>query len=557
MIKDTIFGTAGGLALFMFGMMLMSEGLRKAAGTKLKDILESMTKRRLFGFLVGAGVTALIQSSSASTVMVVGFVNAGLLSLKQSIAVIIGTNVGTTATAWLVSLSGFEFKISSYALPAVAVGFVCHFFAKQRRVKNIGEIILGFGILFVGISFMKDAFSGLESSQRAQELFVSTSARPLLALLAGIVLTMLIQSSSAAVASVQLLAAGGAFGHNWETALALSIPFILGSNIGTTITAQLAALGANRNARRAAMAHTLFNVVGSFVFFWFIKWVAQLVIAIAPWELGPTTIAASIAVAHSSLKLCEAVLFLPLTGVLEKIVYFFIRRKDDREAVYVVLDKHLLDTPVIALEQTRREIVRMAQSARDALLLSIDGLLDDDLKKLKSVYRIEEYVDMFQFEITAYLSELSRRELSDELSDTLPVLLHTVNDLERIGDHAVNIAEIGQRKIEHKLVFTGEALTEASQLRQEAENMSDIILTALHKNTPAAAMPALVIENNLNTMQRDFRRSHVKRMGSGECDPLTGLIFIDLVDNVEKAGDHMTNIAQAVMGGLQWDHEDE
>jgi len=557
MIKEIIFGTAGGLALFMFGMMLMSEGLRKAAGTRLKDILESMTERRLFGFLVGAGITALIQSSSASTVMVVGFVNAGLLSLKQSIAVIIGTNVGTTATAWLVSLSGFEFKISSYALPAVAVGFACNFFAKKRKIKNIGEIILGFGILFVGISFMKDAFSGFENSRHAQELFISASTRPWLALVAGVVLTMLIQSSSAAVASVQLLAAGGAFGHSWEAALALSIPFILGSNIGTTITAQLAALGANRNARRAAMAHTLFNVIGSFIFFWFIDWAAHLVVAVTPWKLGPTTIAASIAVAHSSLKICEAVLFLPLTGALEKVVYFFIKKKDDLEAVYVVLDKHLLDTPVIALEQARREIVRMAQAARDALLLSIDGLLESDLKKLGSVQRIEDYIDMFQFEITAYLSELSRREISDELSDTLPVLLHTVNDLERIGDHAVNIVEIGERKIEHKLTFTGKAVSEANLLRQEAANMSEIILEALKKNTPAAAVPALTIENNLNTMQRDLRRSHVKRMGSGECDPLTGLIFIDLVDNVEKAGDHMANIAQAVIGGLQWDYEEE
>jgi len=557
MIKDMIFGTAGGLALFMFGMVLMSEGLRKAAGTRLKDVLESMTKRRLFGFLIGAGVTALIQSSSASTVMIVGFVNAGLLSLKQSIAVIIGTNVGTTATAWLVSLSGFELKMSSFALPSIAVGFVCHFFGKQRKIRNIGEIILGFGILFIGVGFMKDAFGGLENSQRAQELFISAAARPFLALLFGVAITMLIQSSSAAVASIQLLAAGGALGHNWEAALTLSIPFILGSNIGTTITAQLAAFGANRNARRAAMAHTLFNVFGSFIFFWFINHVVQLVIAVSPWELGPTTIAASIAVAHSSLKICEAILFLPLTGALEKIVYFIIRKKDALEAVYVVLDKHLLDTPVIALEQARREIVRMAQSAREALLLSIDGLLQDDLKKLNSVQRIEEYIDMFQIEITAYLAELSRREISDELSDTLPVLLHTVNDLERIGDHAVNIVEIGQRKIENKLTFTGEALVEADHLRHEADRMCEIILKALRENTPSAAIPALVIENNLNTMQRDFRRSHVKRMGNGECDPLTGLIFIDLVDNVEKAGDHMCNIAQAVIGGLQWDHEAE
>jgi phosphate:Na+ symporter len=555
MVKEIIFGTAGGLGLFMFGMVLMSEGLKKAAGQKMKNILGSMTKRRIAAFGVGAGVTALIQSSSAATVMVVGFVNAGMLTLEQAISVIIGTNVGTTATAWLVSISGFEgFKITNYALPAIAVGFAMEFFGKRRMIKEVGQVILGFGILFIGINFMKEAFSGLERTQGVQTLFVGIADRPLLAMLAGAIVTMLIQSSSAAVASIQLMAVGGAFGSNWDIALNVSIPFILGSNIGTTITAQIAAIGTNLNARRSAWAHTMFNVIGAFICFWFIAWIAKMVNIIIPWELGPATIAVSIAVAHSSIKIFEAVLFLPMTKMLEKIVVLMIREKPgEEEARPVILEEHLLNTPVIAIQQTKLEIVRMAEAAKKAFTHAVDSIISDDRKKLKSVRQIEDFIDEFQLEITSYLSALVIKNLSDNLSIKLPVLLHTVNDLERIGDHALNIAEIAERKIDNKLLFSEAALAEADQMRKEADQMFDCIISALENDDTEAARSAIVNENNLNRMQIDFRRSHVKRMTDAVCTPQTGLIFIDLVDNIEKIGDHLTNIAQAVVGGLQWE----
>lgn len=554
MVQDVLFGTLGGLALFMFGMSLMSDGLKKVAGQKMKDLLESMTRRRLIGFFVGAAVTALIQSSSAATVMIVGFVNAGLLSLKQSISVIIGTNVGTTATAWLVSLSGVSFKISTYAMPAVALGFGLQFFGRRRLVREIGQITLGFGILFVGISFMKSAFSGLEASSAIQTLFLDAADRPLLAIVAGTIVTMCIQSSSAAVASIQLMAVGGAYGADWDTALVVSIPFILGCNIGTTVTAQFSALGASRTARRAAWAHTMFNVLGVLVFVWFIDPFARIVVAVSPWQLGPATIAATIAIAHTMFNVLAAVLFLPLTGTIERVVLFLIREKPgEMETVPVVLEKHLLDTPVIAMEQSRREMIRMVQYARRALCHAVEGMLDDDRKKLGSVAEIEDYIDMMQFEITAYLAELSRRQISDDLATRLPVLLHTVNDLERIGDHATNIVEIAERKIDKKLVFSLQAQGEASVLRDEVDTMFGHVLAALEHADLNAARQALAIEDILNTLQIDLRRSHVKRMTSGECAPSTGLVFIDLVDNVEKIGDHLTNIAQAVIGGLQWE----
>jgi phosphate:Na+ symporter len=556
MVRDTIFYTVGGLGLFLFGMKLMSDGLRAAAGRKLKSILESMTKRAIVAFLIGAGITALVQSSSATTVMVIGFVNAGLLTLKQAICVIIGTNVGTTATAWLVSISGLgAFNITAYALPAVGLGFLMNVAGRSRKTKNLGQIILGFGVLFIGIGFMKDAFNPLEESPRVQELLVSLGHRPLLAILAGTAITMLLQSSSAAIAIVQLLAIGGAFGRDWSEALDVAIPFVLGSNIGTTITAQLAALQANVNARRAAWAHTVFNVAGTGIAYPFacLGWLGAFVVAVCPWKLGPTTIAMSIAVAHTLLKAADAAIFLPQAGLLARLVVKLVPDKPGEAAMRPsTLEKHLLDTPEIALEQTKREIVRMAKTAKRAVKASINGIVDSDFRKLRTARQAEDFTDVFQFEITSYLSALSSRHLSDEVSIELPVLLHTVNDLERVGDHAVNIVEIAERKIDQKIVFSDSALAEADQLKGEIEQMFDRIIASLQDGNKEAAKSALTNERHLNAMQVEFRRSHVERMRDQLCSPESGLIFIDLVDNVEKIGDHLTNIAQAVMGGLQW-----
>lgn len=551
-IKDMIFGAVGGLGLFLFGMIQMSEGLKKVAGKRLRGILESMTKRRVVGCLVGAGITALIQSSSAATVMVVGFVNAGLLTLKQAISVIIGTNVGTTATAWLVSISGFEFKITSLALPAIAIGFGLQVFGRTRKVKNVGEILLGFGILFIGIDFMKSGFNGLEDSARTQEYLIRAAGNPMLALFAGMVITMLIQSSSAAVATIQVLAMSGAFGSNWEAALNASIPFILGSNIGTTITAQLAALGSNLNARRAAWAHTMFNILGAFICIWFIGWIGKLVLMVGP-ELNKETVAVSIAIAHTSIKLFEAVFFLPLTGILEKVVTRVVREKPgDLITTPTALEKHLLATPELAMEQVRHEIGRMAKVAKRGVHASIEGLVENGRRKLQMARTAEDVTDSLQYEITSYVVALATQELSGDMSEELPVLLHTINDLERIGDHAVNIVEIAERKIDQKVLFSDKALAEMAQLKIVIEKMCDHVIVALAENDPESARSAMLNESILNRMQVELRRSHVMRMGEAACTAEAGLIFIDLVDNVEKIGDHLANVAQAVIGGLQW-----
>ncbi|MDD5133831.1 MAG: Na/Pi symporter [Phycisphaerae bacterium] len=401
---------------------------------------------------------------------------------------------------------------------------------------------------------MKDAFAGIENSEHVQQLFIRAAGYPILALLAGVLITLLIQSSSAAVASIQLLAASSAFGTDWHIVLNIAIPFILGSNIGTTITAQLAALGTNVNARRTAWAHTVFNIIGAFIFFWFIGLIGKMVLIIAPWQLDGNTIAAGIAIAHTLIKILEAVLFLPASGLIEKIVLWLIKEKPgQRDIPPVTLERRLFDTPEIALDQARREIVRMARYAGEAVKLSISGLLNNNYRRLEQARKTEDATDSFQYEITSYLAALSQKQISEQVSSELPVLLHTVNDLERIGDHAVNIAEIAERKIQQNFFFSDSARSEIRALRKQVNEMFSRIISALENGDAASAKKAMINENALNKMQIDFRRSHVQRMTNGQCNATAGLIFIDMVDNMEKIGDHLANIAQAVIGGLQWD----
>lgn len=554
MIIDVVFKTVGGLGLFLYGMGLMSDGLKKVAGQKLRSLLESLTRRPVVAVFIGALLTCLIQSSSAATVMTVGFVNAGLLTLKNALCVVLGANIGTTFTAWLVSGLGI-FEITTYALPAVAAGFLMQAIGKTQQKRSVGQIILGFGLLFIGIAFMKDAFAPLRDSVRVQEVLIWLGQNPILAVLAGTILTMLLQSSSASIMMVQVLAFNGAFGTDWRVALAVAIPFILGDNIGTTITAQIAALQTSRNAKRVAWGHTIFNVIGV-AYILPLVWTGlfvRFVIWVTPGELSQFTVMLHIAVAHSLFNVFNTMLFLPIIKWLEALVLKIIPlREDEASQKPVVLEERLLNTPVIALQQAKREIIRMAERAKDAVALATDGFRNDETKSLSKAMRIEDVIDEFQLHITSYLVLLSQRQLSSEVSIELPVLLHMVNDLERVGDHAVNICEIAERKIESKFILSDNAGAESRKMVDEVLRMLDGIITALRNDDRQAAHAALASENKLNRMQVDFRRSHVQRMTDGTCSAQAGLIFVDLVDNLEKIGDHLTNIAQSVIGGIQW-----
>ena len=556
---DMAFGTLGGLAMFLFGMELLSDGLKMAAGSKLRALLGHLTKYRVIAMLTGTGVTCLIQSSSATTVMVVGLINAGLLSLKQAIAIILGANIGTTATGWIVAaIAGLKaLKISTYAMPLLAIGFGCRAFSRRQKVKTTGQIILGLALLFIGLDFMKEAIGDLGHKHNSPIIGVLTSIgdNPILAVGAGALFTMIVQSSSASIAMVMVAAGAGGFGQDPEAAFRIAIPFVLGDNIGTTITAQLAALRTNISGKRAAMAHTLFNVLGTAIIlpFVYLDMYAPFIEAMLPYKISLTNIGVFIALSHTVFNVAAAVVALPLLGSLEWMVMKVLPGPKKVDGVQpVTLEEHLLDTPPLAMQQVRREILKMARASRRALNLALDTLKTRDLRALQRVREIETTTDEYQTAITHYLVELSRRPLEEEISQELPVFMHSVNDLERVGDHAMNVAEITQTMIEKGFTFTEEADTGLTKVRAEVNEMFTNVLESLEHGDRSHAKAALENENRINRLEQLCRDDHVTRMREGLCSPDAGLLFVNCIQNLEKVGDHLANVAQGILAGGVW-----
>ena len=557
MLTETIFPLIGGLGLFLFGMKNLSTGIKNAAGNRLRKILHYLTINRLMGLIAGTGITCLLQSSSAVTVMVIGFVNAGLMTLKQAISVIMGANIGTTFTAWIVaSITWLESYggIGAYALPMIGIGFGMTFFSKSNRVRSYGYALLGLGLLFLGLSFMKDSFNPLKESDIIRNTFLKFAEQPVLGVLVGTVFTIILQSSSATIAIVQVLAGTGLI--SFEAA----IPLVLGDNIGTTITAQLAAMGTNTAAKRTAMAHTLFNVIGVIYILPFV-YTGHYPYAITAMFGGTITtgnIKWAIALAHTVFNVVNTIIFMPFIYWLEKLTTILVpARPSEVDAKPKYLEEHLLKTPVVALEQTTREIVRMTEIARMGFNEAIHGFLENDRKALADVSMKEDAVDNLQTEITRYLVALSRERLNEESSQKLPVLLHSVNDIERVSDHAENIMEIAERKIDQKIQISEMANSEIRAVVSEADSMMEEVIGALGQNNHVLARRALKREETINRMHIDFRNSHIERLNKGECGLIAGLVFMDVLSNIEKIGDHLTNVAQAVLGNLRYDHSTE
>ena len=551
MPKDMILGLVGGLGFFLFGMKLMSEGLRKVAGDRLKKILYVLAKTPVIGLILGAVVTALIQSSSATSVLVIGFANAALLTLKQGISIILGANIGTTITAWLVSFLAV-FKITTYALPAVGLGFAWSVLGKTRNAKMWGQVLLGFGMLFVGLGIMKDIFGPLRESEKVIALFVNFSRYPILGVVVGMAITMLLQSSSATIAIVQVLALNGVI------SFPAAVPIILGDNIGTTITAQIAAVGGTVSARRIARAHLLFNLIGVLYMLIFVYngLYVKLIDFLIPGAITSKNIMIHIAAAHSVFNVGNALIFLPFISWFERLVVKMVREKPG--AIQVTpqyLEEHLLETPPLAFEQAIREVLRMIELARLAVADGMKAFFDNDWKVAQKVAEKEDAIDNLQREITKYLIELSRRDLAGEEAQKLPVLLHTVNDIERVGDHAENLVELVERKMDQKLLFSDEAIDELKEMYGEVDSMIGEVAAALTDRDIGMAKRALKREDTLNDLYVRFRQNHVRRLGERKCQLLSGLVFLDFVQNLEKIGDHMTNIAQSVLGGLRWNGE--
>jgi len=550
-VKDSIYMLLGGIGLFFFGMQLMSDGMRNFSSEKIKNFLNGATKLPVFGVLIGALVTALIQSSSAATVMTVGFVNAGLLTLERAICVVMGANIGTTVTAWLVSSMSI-FKVTSYSLPAIGIGFLLMKAGKKKKTRFLGSVILGFGLLFTGLSFMKDAFAPLKQSEFAINAFALLSGNPLLGLAVGIIFTILLQSSSATIAVVQVLAFNGVIG--FEAAL----PVLLGDNIGTTITAQLASFGTNLSAKRTAVSHLLFNIIGAFymMVFVYLGWYSAAVRAVVPGPLTLDNVMFHLAIAHTMFNLFNTAVFLPFTKWLEKLSIWLVPLKEGMiEPKIQYLEPHILDTPAVALAQIRREISYMLGLANRSVLCAMEGLFNGNTDSLKKIESLENATDNLQSEITQYIVELSNKELSEDENAQLPVLIHSVNDTERIADHSLNIKDLVEQKIEDKMVFTEDADSDITEMWKTLQKMMTETQDMLKLNLIDKAQKIIHFEEQINTYQKEIKEKHLMRLKQKKCGMEAGIIFVNLIDNLEKVGDHLSNIAEGAVSGMKWVNE--
>jgi phosphate:Na+ symporter len=554
--QKLIFGLMGGLGLFLFGMKIMSEGLQKVAGDRMRKILAALTNNRLIGTLVGLAVTAIIQSSSATTVMVVGFVNAGLMSLVQSIGVILGANIGTTVTAQLIA-----FKITKYALPAIGIGAAFKLFARNRNWMYLGEILLGFGILFFGLSTMKVAFDPVKGSEEFRQFFTLVGDNHLLGVLIGAVMTVIVQSSSATIGITLALASSGLV--SFEASVAL----ILGENIGTTITANLAAIGTNVAARRTALAHFLFNFIGVAYMLILMPYFLKVVTSITPGNpdfviqtqqqmatygaaLGDKPfIARHIANTHSLFNIINTLVFLPFVGILAKLATMLIPGLETEMEYHLkFIDNRVLNTPPIALGQARAETKRMAQISLEMLEETSLFLRDLDEKRISLLEKKEEMVDMLQKEITDFLVALSQKSITQETSRDIASMMHMVNDLERVGDHCENLWRLGLRRKNQKVIFSEIANVEIEELSGKTREFLSFILSAMDRRDTSVGPKAEVLEEAIDQLEGALKDNHISRLNTGECAVLPGLIYIDMLHNFEKIGDHTYNVSKALVG---------
>ena len=534
----------GGLCLFLFGMNIMGQALERRAGSRLRTTLGKMTGKTMTGFLTGLVVTAVIQSSSATTVMVVGFVNSGLMTLKQAIGVIMGANIGTTVTAWLLSLGGISgdavwvqlLKPTSFTPVLALIGIIMYMFSKDSRKNDTGMILLGFATLMFGMDTMSGAVSGLREVPAFRQLFVAFT-NPLLGVLAGAALTAIIQSSSASVGILQALALSG------HVTYAAAIPIIMGQNIGTCVTALISSVGTSRNAKRAAIVHLSFNVIGTVVcltVFCIVRAVA------APAILGESATMYGIAIAHTAFNVACTALLLPASGLLEKLAIRLVPdgKKKDAE---VTLDERLLATPPLALEQCSVVAEDMAYYASGALKKAIDCVMEFDPKAAQEVRESEDKTDTYEDMLGTYLLKLGAEPLSDAASEEVTELLKLIGDFERIGDHAVNIIESAEEMHDKQLEFSRSAKYELSVMTAAVGEVMDLAVKAFAENDAQAASCVEPLEQVVDDLKNELRTRHILRMKKSECSIEAGFVWSDLLTNLERVSDHCSNVALCVL----------
>ena len=530
----------GGLGLFLFGMNFMSQGLQKAAGAKLRSVLTEISKNKYIGVLFGALFTAIIQSSGATTVMVVTFVNAGLMELTQAVGIIFGANIGTTITAQLVS-----FNLTAIAPVILFVGVVMFLFMKKPIFKKIGEVVIGFGALFMGISMMSGSMQQLNDYPAVINT-LSRLTNPILAILVGLIITVIVQSSSVTVSILLLMAGQGL------VTLPVCFYFILGCNIGSCTPAVMAAMDAKKDAKRAALIHVLFNVFGMVIIS------IILIFAMEPFTafihaISGGDIKRSVANTDTIYKVFQTVIFLPLSAQFIKLVNRLIPGTDVKQEGFSLqyINMTTVFSPTAAIVEAMQEIGRMGRKAEQNLKLSMEAFFDGDQSKIDQVYQTEKYIDYLSHEITDYLVDVNQRQLP--VADSLKIggLFHVVNDIERIGDHAENIADAAVRMKEQNLTFTKKATKEIQDMFERDMRILTCALEMFENEDRSHMQEILGIEEEVDQMEIDLQNSHIRRMAKGKCSPESGLVFTDLVTGLERIADHATNIAFALTNSTE------
>ena len=523
-------GLVGGLGLFLFGIQMMASGMQKVAGDNLRRILGILTDKPLIGVFTGIGVTVLVQSSSTTTAMLIGFVNAGLMTLPQAFSAIMGANIGTTITAQMIS-----FKLDVLALPAVGIGGLLNFFSKRKLHRYLGQVILGFGLLFTGIITMSDAVYVLRENPFFLDMLVKFGQHPLLGILIAALFTAVIQSSSAATGIIIALTLQEVITIN------IAIPLILGTNIGTCITAILASFGTSLPARRTALSHVIFNLFGVLVFLVFLKPFTILIL-----NTGDT-VARQAANAHTLFNVFTTILVFPFFKYFVRLITS-IYPGDDATIEFgpKYLDKRMLRTPAVSIQAARQELVRMANVARDIVKESVNMFYKGSLKNLSHIIQLEDLLDGLEKEIIHYLQKLSQHSLTYKQTIVVSGVMNAANDMERIGDHAMNIAFLSETIIENKLNISSTAKEEVLQLFQKVDEITVSAIDAFAREDLHLAREVIEQDDIVDNMEKVLRKNHINRINCNECIPESGVIYLDILSNLERIADHATNLAEVV-----------
>jgi phosphate:Na+ symporter len=535
--QDLIFKFVGGLGIFLFGIKYMSDGLQKTAGDKMRSLLETFTSNPVMGVFVGIVVTILLQTSTGTTVMAIGLVNAGLMTLRQAIGVIMGANIGTTLTAFIIGI-----KIENYALPIIAIGAFLLFFLKKKMYQYIGQVIFGFGMLFLGLKTMGGGLKPLRDLQVFKDFIADLSASPVLGVIVGTVFTMIVQSSSATIGILQTMADEGMI------PLFAALPVLFGDNIGTTITAVLAAIGASVAAKRAAAVHVIFNIIGTTLFVIALVPVYNLVLWLG--DITGANIRMQIAYAHGLFNVTNTLIQLPFVALLAVLVTKIIPGEaKELQFGAKYLDTRLLTNPSVGLGQAQHEIIRMGEFARETLNDAVNYFFTKDEKLGNLALQKEEIINDLDKKITEYLVKLQQSSMNEQESGKVSILMQTINDLERIGDHAENIVELAEYTITQKVDFSEEALAEMKEMISLTDQTIGYALQALEHDDKKAAEKVLSNESELDKMEREYRKTHIARLNNNLCTGSSGSVFLDILSNLERMGDHAKNIAQYVLHG--------